>query len=241
MDNGGYFFVHRKIVESDVFEDAWILKLFIWCLARARWKNKEKGHDLEPGQFWTTREIGSESLKVSGSKWYRGMLRLQEMQTITLKANNAKTLVTICNYKSYQNVTTEERTTDEQRMNNERTTILIEEEGKKEKKGTLLPEIEMPAPLDTPVFCRLWDEWISYRRECRLSMRPATLRRQLEFLNGLGLEAAMESIETSMRSGWKGLFPPKGSAPKKITLTEAVMEGYDWAAERDEQDRRNGL
>lgn len=54
--------------------------------------------------------------------------------------------------------------------------------------------------------------------------------------------SAMSDWRAAVRTWEKNNFNSNGkTTSSKITLTEAVMEGYDWAAERDEQDRRNGL
>lgn len=100
------------------------------------------GLELQPGQFATGREAASSDLGISGSAWYRGMQRLQELGSITIKANNRFTIVSIVKWESYQGDVNNEWTTDEQRLNNKRTTDEQQadtiEEGKeiKERKNT---------------------------------------------------------------------------------------------------------
>ena len=36
----GYFKVHRKILESNIFDNPVALKVFIWCLAKATYKDR---------------------------------------------------------------------------------------------------------------------------------------------------------------------------------------------------------
>ena len=71
-------------------------------------------------------------------------------------------------------------------------------------------EIVLPATLQaSEQFRSAWRDWLAYRRECRQSMRGVTIERQLAMLARLGPDVARESIESSIRNGWKGLFEPK--------------------------------
>ena len=36
----GFFKVHRKILESNIFDNPIALKVFIWCLAKATYKDR---------------------------------------------------------------------------------------------------------------------------------------------------------------------------------------------------------
>ena len=114
----GYVKLHRRIIDSEVMKDADLLQLFVWCLCKAKWTEEEDNSGLKRGQFRTTRAWASEALGMHPSKWYRGMRRLMEMGNITFEANNERTTVTVCNYKSYQ----DENSEVEQRSNSDRTT-----------------------------------------------------------------------------------------------------------------------
>lgn len=141
---GDWLRLHRKSLDSRAFSDDWLWRLWCWCLLKAGWKTQWKhGRELLPGQFATGRNLASEQLKVSPSKWYRGMHLLQEWGQIQLEVNNHFTVVTICNWQSYQPAEEEEWTADEQPADNQRTAgeqpvntpSLLGEEGKKGKKG----------------------------------------------------------------------------------------------------------
>ena len=68
-----------------------------------------------------------------------------------------------------------------------------------------------------------WTEYISYRRERRLSrLTPRTINRQLRQLEAWGHDAAIQSIETTITKGWQGLFEPKPDPQtQKRKLTDA--------------------
>jgi len=86
---------------------------------------------------------------------------------------------------------------------------VVDEKPKRSKSLHIqLPPI--PVELDTPAFGIAWDEWIQYRKEIKKSLTPSSASQQLKTLAGWGVGAAIASIEASVVSGWRGLFPPKG-------------------------------
>ena len=120
---GDWIKLHRKSIDSQVFSDEWLWRLWCWCLMRANWKASWfKAQRIEPGEFATGRKAAADSLGVTESKLYRGLKRLEQMGMIVVKANSNFTVVSLCNWGTYQNSEQAERTTDEQRMNNQRTT-----------------------------------------------------------------------------------------------------------------------
>lgn len=126
---GDWVKLHRCILDSEVFADDWLTRLFLWCLLRANFEQKTfRGETLMRGQFTTGKIIGAEALNVSPSKFYRGLFRLQELGCITIEANRERTMITVCNYSTYQDAKSasepradHERTTSEPQMNHERT------------------------------------------------------------------------------------------------------------------------
>ena len=134
MDEG-YVKLYRSILESGVWADEWLLKLWIWCLLRANYAARPwKEMVIERGQFVTGRDSAAEALGVHPSRIYRGLAALERMGNISLESNNKNTIVTVVNYESYQNANGDERTTSEQPANNQRTTSEHKrrrEEGKK--------------------------------------------------------------------------------------------------------------
>lgn len=80
----------------------------------------------------------------------------------------------------------------------------------KSPKPQELPPAIPAALASSEPFRAAWDAWLKYRTRRRLTCRPETLAKQLELLASLGPQAACTSIEDSIRSGWQGLFQPKG-------------------------------
>ena len=99
--------MHRKLLDSAVFQNADLLKVWIWCLLKATHKDYElmvgiQIVDLNPGQFITGRTKGSEELKLKPSTFRDYLKALEKMGMIELKPDNKKTLVTIANWEKYQ-------------------------------------------------------------------------------------------------------------------------------------------
>jgi hypothetical protein len=55
-----------------------------------------------------------------------------------------------------------------------------------------------------------WDEWVSYRTEIKKQMTPATVKKQIKFLEKFSPDQQQIIIDQSIQNGWAGLFEPKG-------------------------------
>ena len=109
----GYFKVHRKIIESQVFAHPTALKIWIWCLAKASYKERfvslkvGKGFisvHILPGQFVFGRFSAEESLGIDGSTIYKWIHKFasDEFGMITIDSNNQYSTISICNWDIYQ-------------------------------------------------------------------------------------------------------------------------------------------
>ena len=99
----GYIKLHRKILEWEWYEDANTFRLFIHCLIEANHKDKEwRGININRGQFHTS--IGSlgTKLKLSDKAIRIALDKLVRTKEVAIKGANNGTMITICNYDSYQ-------------------------------------------------------------------------------------------------------------------------------------------
>ena len=71
----------------------------------------------------------------------------------------------------------------------------------------------------------IWNNWLEYRKERRLTMTPKTISLQLKELEK-DKSNHKEIIEQSIRNGWAGIFPLKKVVGKKTSLLE-VNTKYD--------------
>ena len=140
----GHIKLHREILDSQVFAHAGMLRLWIWLLVKARfvdgWVSISSGKgetsiELKRGQLLFGRNSAEISLDVDGSTIYRWMQKLEQMGNISMESNSHYTIVTICNYNTYQEYNGHHVTTNEQPMNNQRTTNEQQMNTKKKEKN----------------------------------------------------------------------------------------------------------
>lgn len=111
----GWIKLHRKIVDSPIWEDPYYLKLWLYCLMKATHKDREViiGNQvikLKPGEFITGRKSLSDDLntgvkpklKLNDSTWWRYLNNLEKMQMLHIKKTNKFSIVSIVNWNEYQ-------------------------------------------------------------------------------------------------------------------------------------------
>lgn len=90
--------------------------------------------ELEIGQFFFGRNSAEEQLNLAGSMIYRILKVFEKDGCITVKSNNRFSIITICNFDTYNN----EETEDEQPVDSQRTAseqpVNTNKKDKKEKK-----------------------------------------------------------------------------------------------------------
>lgn len=83
--------------------------------------------------------------------------------------------------------------------------------------GAAAPELPLPDALLTEAFKAKWAEYMEYRRASHMkALKPMSVAKQWKELAEWGHDAAIASIDQTIRNGWQGLFPPK---------TEATQQG----------------
>jgi hypothetical protein len=103
----GYILVFRKMLTSTAFQDEGTLKVWIWCLLRANfhpqpldWGGEQV--ELKRGEFVTGRISAAEELRMSPSRVYRLLKKLESWGNISLKSNTHFTVVSVLQYDDYQ-------------------------------------------------------------------------------------------------------------------------------------------
>jgi len=127
MDNG-FILLSRGILESDVFASQKLLKIWVWCLCKANFKDKSvplkigKGETIikvKRGSFIFGRNKAEEELFIDGSTIYKSIQKLKEFEMIEINSNNQYSIITICNYNAYQDIGRYKVTSKEQPSNNQ--------------------------------------------------------------------------------------------------------------------------
>lgn len=125
-----FVLLSRCILESQVFANERLLKVWIWCLCKASFKERYlsvkvgKGFTevkINRGEFLFGRNMAEKALSIDNSTVYRLIKKLEKLEMISVKSNNQYSIISICNYDSYQDAGSYKRTSNEQATNRERT------------------------------------------------------------------------------------------------------------------------
>lgn len=122
--------VHRRLLDSDVFANPNTLKVWVWLLLKANYKDRivslrtGRGSEDVPikrGRVLFGRKTAAKELKMSESSSYRNIKKLESLGKISVKSNTHYSIITICKYELYQSINDTDRTANEQLMNSKRT------------------------------------------------------------------------------------------------------------------------
>lgn len=123
----GWIKLHRKTLDSKVFQNEKLLKTFVWCLLKASHKEYEFFHgrqkiSLRPGQFITGRKKAGEELDMPSSTAWFYLNLLKADSTIDIKSNNKYSLITLINWGLYQSDGDNFNSNLDSNLDNKRTT-----------------------------------------------------------------------------------------------------------------------
>lgn len=109
----GWIKLHRKITEWEWYTDRNTLAVFLHLLIMANIEDKKyRGYDVKRGECIIGRKSLAEDLNMSEQNVRTAINHLLLTNEITIKTTNQFTIVTICNYNSYQvvEIPTDQRT-----------------------------------------------------------------------------------------------------------------------------------
>ena len=142
----GWLKLYRSILDSAVFQDAEVLKVWIWLLCNVAFEQHDticygKVINLKPGQIATGRKKIAQCTDLNENKVYRALNALKSLGNIEIKSTNKYSIITVVNWDKYQGEnskrtaseqqTNSKTTAEEQQDNSKRTQ---HKNGKKEKK-----------------------------------------------------------------------------------------------------------
>ena len=108
-----YILLWGVLLGSRVFKNEGLLKVWIWCLLKASYKQrwveiktgKEKIEvEVFPGQFVFGRDSAAKDLGMPPSTVWKRMIKLKNMQNLNIKSDRQYSIITIVNWDSYQTV-----------------------------------------------------------------------------------------------------------------------------------------
>ena len=227
----GYINVHRTLLDSMIFSSQTGLKIWIWLLLKASYRKRHvslkigKGETIvtiERGQLIFGRYKAEEELCIDGSTIYRWIKKLEENEMISIQSSNQYSIITICNYDSYQGEndkdeqpTNNQRTTNEQQMNSRRTAdeqqmntynkdnnIKKDNKDKKVNKENVEKQ-KLVFPYQSEKFMLLWNELVKMPkwRKKPFSALQLTLHKLSEFDE----DFVIELIENAITGNYQGI------------------------------------
>jgi len=211
----GWIKLHRKMLDNPVVcKDSDHLAVWVYLLLNAthdEYPALFKGQKvmLKPGQLLTGRKSISSKLNIDESKIQRILKSLKNEQQIEQQASNRNRLITIVNWKEYQNTEQQnaqqvnnKRTTDEQQMNTNKN--VKNDKNDKNKPPYPLTEFDFSNPLQEKV-----QEWLTYKTEKKDTYKPTGFKSLMLKIQKqaaeYGDQAVMDLIDECMAANWKGI------------------------------------
>lgn len=99
----GWIKLHRRFLKWEWYQDDHMVRLFIHLLLKANHEsNKWKGMKIDRGQLVTGRKQLSRETGISEQSIRTCINRLKSTSELTIKPTNQYSIITICNYDTYQ-------------------------------------------------------------------------------------------------------------------------------------------
>ena len=146
MAQDGFIFLHRKISDWEWYSDANTMRLFIHCLIKANYKDKQwHGILIKKGSFITSYEKLSIELGLTIRQIRTAIDKLKTTSEITYQSTNQYSIISINNWNKFQednkqidNQTTIKRQTNDKRMTTTNKDNKDNKDNNKEKEKEIL-------------------------------------------------------------------------------------------------------
>ena len=228
MPNKTYILLSRSILDSEVFASEKMLKVWIWCLCKANHKtryfpvNTGKGQTtvkVARGDFIFGRNTAADSLRMNGNTIYKIMKRLEKIGNVVINSNNQYSVVSICNYASYQDPESYKVTTKEQPSNNQVTT--------KEQPSNTDNNVNNVNNVNNENKRAWFVDWLNYRKSIK---KPITVEATFDSLvkrfNSEPIDKIKWVVTYSIEGGYQGLFWDKHPTSKPISDGRGVRRTH---------------
>ncbi len=119
--NKGFIQLHRSLLEWEWYDDNNTKILFLHCLLKANYKDKNyRGSSIKRGSFVTGRDVLAKELGLSVQQVRTSLTKLKSTNEITINSSSQGTVIEVIKYNDYQEVTN--KTTNEQPTSNQQVT-----------------------------------------------------------------------------------------------------------------------
>ena len=218
----GWIKIHRRMLEWEWYDDANTFKLFMHLLLTANHEGRKwHGISIERGQLITSSDKLAERLKLSRQQVRTSLSKLKSTSEITTKATSRYTLITLCQWASYQDrdfeqpasnqqsnqqITNKQPTDNQQVTTNKKLKELKELKEVKEvknilarKRASVLDFSSWPSIPDPTILA----DWKAVRKAKLTQTAVNQLAAQLHLANNNGLTVNDCLAECATR-GWRG-------------------------------------
>jgi len=241
--NNTYILLSRSLLNSEVFASQKLLKIWIWCLLKANYKDNfvplkvgkgERTIEVKRGQFLFGRFKAEEELFIDGSTIYKAIKKLAEIGNISIQSNNQCSVITISNYDTYQDPKQYKVATKEQPKDSQ-----VTAEGqpsnttKEDKEGKECKEIDSKFDfknsfLDLGVEKQILKDWLNVRKNKKATNSLTAFNKLKSKIELSGL-SANECIKIAAENSWSGFdkeWIKTESQPKKKDRSENPLIYY---------------
>jgi hypothetical protein len=262
MAGGGYVKLHREILEHPVFVHPGVFHLWCYCLMRANWKDSKamvpgtlRQIEVRRGQFITGRESLFANLYANTKQSpptprtvWRWLETLEEYGSLRVQTLSGRcSLVTVCNYDTYQSEDSGGCPADVQLASSSRpgdvqvsilpaSTVEEVKKGRKERSKPMVVSLADSLKTCEQVHIEIspvWHQWLTYKHERGDKLTETGLRSAVTHLNGKvaahGSQAVAAAIVKAMASNWQG-WDQNGTFDHKANGTTAKPQQKKYLA-----------
>ncbi len=98
-----FIYLHRKITDWEWYQNTNTFRVFIHCLLKANYKDKNwQGITIKRGQFVTSQYRLADETGLSRTAVKHALKNLQKTNELTYKSSTQNTIITVVNYDAYQ-------------------------------------------------------------------------------------------------------------------------------------------
>lgn len=198
--NKGFIQLHRSLLEWEWYDDNNTKILFLHCLLKANYKDKNyRGKTIKRGSFVTGRDVLANELGLSVQQVRTSLTKLKSTNEITIKSSSQGTIIEVVKYNDYQEVTN--KATDEQPTNNQQVTTTNKSNNiKKSNKGFVLPDwISQDS----------WDGFVEMRKKIKKPLTDRACTGIINKLDKFGRQNADAILDQSTENCWQTVYELK--------------------------------
>jgi len=236
MHSKGWFRLYRKIIDSKIFKNEKLLKVWIWCLCQAKYEDawvsvstyrRQIEVFLERGQFLFGRKIAAKELDMPESTVRNKIEKLRSMGKLTVQRNAHYSIISIVNYDIYQNDKEKE---DNQKTGKDQPKTTKKKNSKKGKGGSSIDLILEHLPEEwrqSTALKKILKEYAMHRKEIHKPITPRAGKMIANKLSKHNKREVIMALRRSIENGWTGVFPESVEASKTKSKHNRAGGDYD--------------